>query len=223
MFGLGAHLINTQEKQMGISFLNNEGTQALLSVDNTFKPREFEALYTTGMNIVINDRWFLRFNGSRDFGRTIYRESASGVGVQFNLSRQRPILLKFSAQHSRIRYARILGVADNNEGNITIGTKNFNSDKVRTYYGSRTNNLKLTGEFAIELNRKKEIYVRGSYYLPYSQKQHVYFRETSFFFKKRERLSVDSNRLLVTSNDSPFNGSLFEGSTIQLTIGYVLK
>jgi hypothetical protein len=223
MWGIGSHLISTPETPLSISYLNDGATEALINANDVIAARDFEIMATADFNIIMNDRWFLRFGGARDFGRTIYRESASGLGVQFNLSRQRPVLLKFSAQHSRIRYARLLGLAENTPGDLRIGTKNFNSDNIRTYYGSRTRNLKLTGEFAIELNRDREIYVRGSYYLPYAENQEVHFRETSFFFKKREHLSADSRRLTVNSVDQPFNGSLMQGSSIQVTIGYVFK
>ena len=223
MLGVGTHLISTAETQMGVSYLDDETNATLINANNIIKPRDFEAIYATDLNIIINDRWFMRFSGARDFGRTIFRESSSGLGFQYNFSRQRPILLKLSAQHSRSRYARIVGTASNNESEVKIGSKNFNSDKIRVFYGSRTRHLKLSGELAIELNRKREIYIRGSYYLPYSQKQEVYFRETSYFFRKKARLDVENKRISVTQNDAPFNGSLFEGGTLQLTIGYVFK
>ncbi|GLR19383.1 carboxypeptidase-like regulatory domain-containing protein [Portibacter lacus] len=226
MLGLGSHFITTPETHLHASFLDSETANPLLNTSGIISSRDFEIIATGDFNIIMNDRWFLRFGGARDFGRTIYKESASGMGVQFNLSKQRPVFLKFIAQHSRIRYARLLGLAENKVDNVNVGGKNFNAKQVRVFYGSRTNNLKLSGEFAIELNRNKEIYIRGSYYLPYAQKQHVYFREATFFFKKRTKYPVESNSVFITSNENPrneFNSSLMEGSSVQLTIGYVFK
>jgi len=223
MLGIGTHLLETPETQLGISYLNDEKDQALVNISNTINDRDFEVVYGTGLNIVLNDRWFLRFDGARDFGRTIYRESASGIGAQFNLSRQRPVLLKFAVQHSRTRYARILGIAENINDNSVIANKNFNSKNIRVFYGSRTQSLKLSGELAVEHNRNREIYFRASYHLPYAQKQEAHFREQSFFFRKRVRIPIDNNRLVVNSNDKPFSASLSEVSNLQLTIGYVFK
>lgn len=223
MWGVGSHLISTPETPLSITYLNDGAPDDLINANDVIAARDFEIMAAADFNIIMNDRWFLRFGGARDFGRTIYRESASGLGVQFNLSRQRPVFLKFSAQHSRIRYARVLGLAENNQGPFRIGSKNFNADQIRLYYGGRSRNLKLSGEFAIELDRDREVYVRGSYYLPYDQKREVHFRESSLFFRKKEHLPAESNNLLVSSMDQPFNKNLMQGSTIQITIGYTFK
>ncbi|WP_235296856.1 carboxypeptidase-like regulatory domain-containing protein [Portibacter marinus] len=223
MFGIGSHLLSTPQRQLAVSYFEKEGKEPLLSVDNTINSREFEIIGAADLNFVINERWFLRFGGALDFGRSIYKESASGLGVQFNLSRQRPVFLKLSAQHSRMRYGRNLGSAENLQDRILIGSKNFNTDFVRIAYGSRLRSLKLTGEMSIELNRNKEIYLRGSYYLPYSQRQYVFFKENSWIFKKRERLELPTDRISVTSDDLQFSNSLLMGHNIQLTIGYLFK
>ncbi len=222
-FGLGTHLLSTPETQLGVSYLAMETNEPLLSIDNMISARDFEAIYSTGLNMVFNGRWIVQFDFARDFGRTIYRESSSGVGVQFNLSKQRPVFFKLVAQHNRNRYARVLGTVMNDPQGIRIENKNFNSDRVRVLYGSRTSHLKLSGEVAIELNRNREMYIRGSYYLPYAQKQEVNFRETSIFFRKRVRLDVDSDRVAVTSNDLPFDASILNAGRLQFTLGFVLK
>lgn len=223
MLGVGTNLINTAPTNLSISYLNENLNGNLLNTNGLVNTRDFEAIYIGDLNFVINNRWFLRFSGARDFGRTIFRESASGVGVQFNLSRQRPVFLKLSAQHSSKRYARVVGLADNSEGPIVVGGKNFNSNEVRVFYGDRTRQLKFSGDLSIELNRNKEIYFRGSYYLPYTQRQEVHFREKPYFFRKKVRLGVDSDRVLVTNNDEPFNGSIFGAGEMQFTVGYVFK
>ena len=163
MFGIGAHLITTPETPIGVSYIEDGNNASLLTINNTISPREFEAIYAGDLNFIINDRWFVRFSGARDFGRTIFRESASGLGAQFNLSGQRPVFLKLSAQHSTNRYARIVGNAINNNDQISLSGKNFNSDKIRVFYGSRTRHLKLSGELTVEMNKDREIYFRGSY------------------------------------------------------------
>lgn len=221
--GTGAHLITTDQTQIGVSYFDDQTSQSFIGVNNEIQARQFEAIYTSELNMIINDRWFLRFASARDFGRTIFRESSTGAGVQFNLSRQRPILLKLSAHRNRNRYARIVGIFDNEEAPVTIDGKRFNSNRIRVFYGTRSRQLKLSGELAVELNRNKEIYIRGSYFLPYSQEQEVNFRETSYFFRKRVRLPIESDNLLTTMNGEPFDGSIYTGGMLQFTVGYIFK
>ncbi len=223
MFGVGTNLIATTPTLLNISYLNADLDNTLLHTNGMINAREFEAIYIGDMNFVFNNRWFIRFSGARDFGRTIFKESASGLGVQFNLSRQRPVFLKLSAQHSSKRYAREVGLANNIESPILISSKNFNSKEIRIFYGNRTRQLKLSGEFTIELKRNKEIYFRGAYYLPYAEYQEVHFREKPYFFRKKVKYRVDNNRVLVTQNDEPFNGSIFQQGELQFTVGYVFK
>ncbi len=223
MLGAGANLISTVPTSMSVTYFNEDLAGLPLRTSGDINARAFEAIYMGDLNFVFSNRWFLRFSGARDFGRTIFRESASGIGVQFNLSRQRPVFVKLSAQHSSKRYARVVGLAENNEERITIGGKNFNSNEVRIFYGDRTRQLKLSGELTVELNPNKEIYFRGAYYLPYAQRQEVHFREKPYFFRKKVRLDSGSERLLITNNDEPFSGSIFEPGEIQITVGYLFK
>lgn len=223
MFGFGAHLISTPTTQMGITYTDLESGQTIVSETNTIDAKDFEIMASWDFNIFFRKNWFVRFGAAGDFTNNIYKESSLGIGTQFNFSKQRPFLFKLSAQHSRIRYARELGATQNDFGEFKVKKKKFKADRIRLYYGSRTHNVKLSAEFAIELKRHQELYVRGSYYLPFARRQDVYFKETGELFKKKERLAADDLKLSITRDDVPFKGRLMEEQSLMVTVGFLFK
>lgn len=223
MFGLGVHMISTPTTQMGITYSDLESGETIVSETNTIEAKDFEIMAAWGFNIFFNKRWFVCFGAAGDFTNNIYKETSLGLGTQFNLSKQRPFLFKLAAQHSRIRYARELGATRNDYGHFKVRKEKFKADRIRLYYGSRTHNVKLSAELAIELKRHQELYIRGSYYIPFARRQDVYFRETGELFKKKERLAADDLKLSITRDDVPFKGRLMEERSIMVTVGFLFK
>jgi hypothetical protein len=197
--------------------------QTIVSYSNIIDAKDYEIMAAWDFNIFFNKHWYVRFGAAGDFSNNIYKESSLGLGTQFNLSKQRPFLVRLSAQHSRIRYARELGATRNDYGKFKVRKEKFKADRIRLYYGSRTHNVKLSAEFAIELKRHQELYIRGSYYIPFARRQDIYFKESGELFKKKERLEADDLKLFITRDDVPFKGQLMEERSIMVTVGFVFK
>ena len=206
---------------MSISYLTDgsEAAETIVSVENQVTNRDWEVVLPLDLDIYFTRHIFLRMGTSLEFGNSIYKERSIGLGAQFNLSKGRPVLFKVVAQHSNWRYARKIGQADNEFGKFKVGKKNFNANKINLYYGSRTHNLKLSGELAIELNPSQQLYFRGTVFMPFSRRQDVWFWERKEIFRKRENLEATDSRLIITRNGEPFTGRIAEEPSFSITVG----
>jgi hypothetical protein len=140
-----------------------------------------------------------------------------------NLSKQRPFYLRAVAEYSNFKYYRKIGIAENDYGKFKIEGEKFKANNIKVNYGSRTHNLKLTAELAIELNPAREFYLRGTYFMPFSRRQDIWMQERKELFRKKTGVEVDHSRVLVTQNDVPFAGQILPDETFTITFGWVFK
>lgn len=220
--GLGAHFLETQAAGMRLAYLESPDGPSILEHSGSLDGRSFEPTYHLDFNLFFRPHFFIRGGWSYDLYNSIYRERSLGLGAQLNLSKGRPFFLRAAAQHSNLRYARLLGAASNEYGKFKADGKKINSDKVNLYYGSRTHNLKLSLEMALELNPALELFVRGSYWLPFARQQHLYLRERRQLFPKKARIPL-SEEVLVERNDEAFEERITENQAFSVAVGLVFK
>ena len=127
------------------------------------------------------------------------------------------------AQYSYLRYYRKLGNAQNDYGKFKVEGERFRGDEIRLSYGSHSHNVNLSGELAIELNRNRELYFRGTYHYSFASKQDVWFKETKQFFRKDHRLPISNSQLQILSDDILYTGRISSGETWSFTVGLLFK
>lgn len=220
--GLGAHFLETQAADMRLAYLESPDGPSILENSGSLDGRNFEPTYHLDFNLFFRPHFFIRGGWSYDLYNSIYRERSLGLGAQLSLSKGRPFFLRAAAQHSNLRYARLLGAAGNEYGKFKADGKKINSDKVNMYYGSRTHNLKLSMEMALELNPGLELFVRGSYWLPFARQQHLYLRERRQLFPKKARIPL-AEEVLVERNGEAFEERITENQAFSVAVGLVFK
>ncbi len=223
-YGLGAHFLHTAAGRYELQYLSQPEAAPILAVDETIDARAFEPQYQIATDITYKGRYVFRFDFTRDFTNSIYRASAVGAGLQFNLTkRYRPFFVRPLVQYSRLLYGRKVGQADNDFGNFKAEGKNFKASKVNMYYGSRVQNLMLTLEMALELNPGRELFLRAGYRLPFQHRQRLFLWERKRVFRKRAELPVD-HQVVVRRDGVPFEGAI-DGMepALSLTIGILSK
>jgi len=225
MGGLGSHFVETEGAQMGLSYLSHSGESpdTIISVNEFMPGRNYEIIWNFDFDIAINKNLFVRLGLSHDFYNSIYKEHSIGFGARVNLSKQRPFYLKSIASFSNLRYARKIGKAENNYGKFEANGKKFKADRINMYYGSRTYNLKLAAEFSMELNPGREIYIRGSYFLPVSRRQEIWLWERGELFRKKRFVEVSDGQVRVDRNGEPFNGQIMSDHTFSIAVGILFK
>ncbi len=222
--GLGTHIISSGDDQMGVTILtDNEPRETILSVSDEIKNREFEIIGNLGFDFYLKRNLFIRANTVFDFADSRYKERSIGMGLSMNLSKQRPLFFRAVAEYSNFKYYRKIGVADNDYGKFKIEGKKFKANNIKVNYGSQTRNLKLTAEFAIELNPAREFYLRGTYFMPFSRRQDIWMQERKELFRKKAGVEVDNSRVQVTRNDVPFDGQILPDETFTITFGWTFK
>lgn len=219
--GVGVHFLNTEASQMTLSYLN-EDKGTILSTTETLKARALEAIYNLDLQLFFNRHYFFTWSLSRDGWDSFYRERGLGFGAQYNLSKGRPLFVRLVAQESRLRYARLLGSADNEAGTFRVNKKKFNAEQINMYYGSQMHSLKLSLEFALELNPDQEFFIRGGYVAPFSTRQHLYLKERKDLFNRKTRLPL-SDRTPVERNGEPFDAPITPAQSFFITVGMVFK
>lgn len=223
-FGLGTHLISTPKNQMGITILSDdEPRETIMSLSDEMKGREFEIIGNFDLDFFLKRNFFVRLGSAFDFADSRYKERSIGMGIQMNLSKQRPFFFRATAQYSNLKYYRKLGLGDNDYGKFKIEGKKFKANDIKLNYGSRTHNLKLSAEMAIELNPAREFYIRGTYFMPFHRRQDIWMQERKELFRKKTNVPVSSGRVQVTQNDVPFDGQIMPDETISITLGWVIK
>ena len=222
--GLGTHLLSSGVDQLGITVLTDEDApETIVSLEDDIKNRDFEIVGNWDMDVFFHKNFYVRFGSQFDFYNSIYKERSLGFGTEVNLSKQRPFYLKAIAQYSQLRYARKLGDVDNDYGKFKFDGKKFNSKSVNLYYGNRTHNLKLSAEISVEMNPSRELYVRGSYLVPFSKRQEIWVKERRQLFNKKRRRDIDESYIQVTQNDLPYDANIIDESTLSFTIGLLFK
>ncbi|MCP3906858.1 MAG: hypothetical protein GY712_02465 [Oceanicoccus sp.] len=99
----------------------------------------------------------------------------------------------------------------------------FNSKSLRVHYGSRTHNLKLSTELSVELMQDREIYVRGTYRLPFAQRRMIWLKEKKQIFKKKKAIPANASEVILTQNGIPYQDDIPSGETISITVGLLFK
>lgn len=221
---LGTHLISSGVQQMGVTLLDDgDPRETVFSINDDIKNREFEIIGGFGMDFYFKRNLFLRANAAFDFADSRYKERSVGFGLSMNLSKQRPFFLRTVAEYSNLKYYRKVGIADNDYGKFKIEGEKFKANNIKVNYGSRTHNLKLSAELAIELNPAREFYLRGTYFMPFSRRQDIWIQERKELFRKKTRVAVDESRVQVTQNDIPFSGQILPDETFTITFGWMFK
>jgi hypothetical protein len=220
--GLGSHFIDTEQEDIGLVYLTDDADnpQTIISVQNQIPSRDFEIFGYWNFDIFFHKNYFIRFGTAFDFYNSIYKDKFIGMGLQMNLSKQRPFYLKAAATYSHLQYARKVGQAQNDYGKFKANGKNFKADHINMYYGTRQHNLGLSGEISLELNPGRELYIRGTYLLPVFERQEIWLWERKEIFRKKKQIPVKSDQVLVNRNGKhPF----IPGQTISVTVGVVFK
>lgn len=223
-YGLGAHFLHTTAGRYELQYLSQPEATPILAVDEAIDARAFEPQYQIATDITYKGRYVFRFDFTRDFTNSIYRASAVGAGLQFNLTkRHRPFFIRPLVQYSRLLYGRKIGQADNDFGNFKAEGKNFKAAKVNMYYGSRIQNLRLTLEMALELNPGRELFLRAGYRLPFRHQQRLFLWERKRVFRKRAELPA-GHQVTVRRDGVPFEGAI-DGMepALSITIGILSK
>jgi len=222
--GLGTHFINSGVDQLGITVLSdNDGQETIVSLKDDIKNRDFEITGNWDLDIFFRKNFYVRLGSQFDFYNSIYRERSIGLGTEVNLSKKRPFYLKAIAQYSSLCYARKLGSVDNNYGKFKVDGKKFNSKSVNLYYGNRTHNLKLSGEISIEMDQNKEVYIRGTYRMPFSKRPEIWIKERRQIFKKKRSRPAEKSYINVTQNDQPYAANMIDDPTLSFTVGLLFK
>ena len=197
-FGAGLHRYPSSARTVGINYLTDDLTQNILSVNREITPREYEVIAFYDYDIILGKRFFIRLGRGGNFIKSVHKETNIGLGLDFKLTKGRPVHLRFLAQHSRIKYARFIGQSTNDFGKFEADSKNFNAKKIDVYYGSRTHNVKFSSELAIELGKHRAMFIRGTYYLPFAQQNEVFLRERGQIFRKKVRVPESAARVVLT-------------------------
>jgi hypothetical protein len=220
--GQGAHLLPTQAADMTLAYLREQAGETILSHSNQLSARPAEPIWHGDLQLFFHKNFFLTWNISRDLWDSYYRERGLGLGAQANISNGRPLFLRASVQESRLRYARLLGTADNTHGTFRADGSRFRADRINMYYGSRTHNLKLNIELALELNPSRELFIRGGFILSYAEQEHLYLKERGRFFNRRARIPL-SGQTQVIYNGEPFSGSIIPAQSFAVSVGLIWK
>ena len=223
-YGLGAHNLRSEAARYRLGYFADRGDPtSLLSKENDLATQEYEPIYQFALDFTYK-HWMLRWNLGRDLWTNIYRESAIGLGAQFNLTKKRrPVFVRPLVQYSRLFYGRRVGRADNDYGRFEADDKNFRADKVRMFYGERRQQLKLSLEMAVELNPSRELFVRMGYHLPFANQSRLFLRESGRLFNRNARVPL-SDATLVARNGEPYDGTMaVDEPSFSLTVGVLMK
>lgn len=225
MMGLGTHFIPTSEQQLGIAYQTDDPDfpQTIISIENNIPKRDFEVIGYWNFDVFVHKNYFIRFGAAFDFYNSIYKDKFLGMGLQMNLSKQRPFYFKAAATYDHLRYARKVGQAQNEYGKFKANGKKFKADDINMYYGSRAHNLGLSAEFSLELNPDRELYVRGTYMLPFYQSQEIWLWERKEIFRKKKHVPLKNEQVLVTQNGLPFSESILPDQSFSVTVGILFK
>jgi len=216
--------VNSGIDDLTISYIDPTTGNPIVQTAGPIEEWRFEYLLDSDVRFLINKNWFIKYGFTFDFYNSIYRESSLGTGLQLNLSKQRPFYFRLAAAYSSLKYARKHGQATNEFGKFKAGNKNFKAENINLYYGHKIRNLKASVELAIELHPGMELFLRGTYLLPFTEQAHVYLWERKELFRKKERLKLEEElNLQVTSFDQPFSGRIGDYQTFILTAGLVFK
>ncbi len=220
--GMAAHLIESKAEGVSLQYLSDEN-ESIFALTEDIPLRRFEVITNIDADIFIKPNYFIRVGKSWDYLNSIYREHSIGMGGEWNISKRRPVFFKLVAQYDRLKYARKLGVVDNDYGKFKVDGKKFNAKSLKLYYGSRTHHLKLSTEIAVELMPDREFYVRGTYFLPFAQSRGVWLKERRQFFNKKRYVDSDELEVVLTRDGMRYEEKIPNGGTFMIAVGFVFK
>ena len=224
MLGTGVHLLSTEANNLSVTLLSDEETPStIMSLTDNIGKRDFEIMSYWDTDIFFHKNFFARLGTAWDWGNSRYKDRSVGIGAELNLSRQRPFYIKAIAQYSNFKYARRLGAADSDFGKFKLKNKKFKGDSFYLFYGSRTHNLKVSGELSIELNPGQEFYVRGTYLMPFHHRQDVWVKERKQIFRRDKWIPTSDDRVNVLQNDTPGANDLIPDPSFSISVGIVFK
>ncbi len=223
-FGLGVQRISSHLDQLTITyFLQEDMQEPILQLDDDISARELDALFEWSVDIFLKKYFYTTIGGYGSFLNGINSNFHLGVGTAINISKQRPVFVKLDAGYSTGKYARRIGITENNFGTFKVKNKKFNSEEIKLFYGSRVHRIQASSTLAIELTPHRELYVRGTAHIPFANTPFVRFKEKGQFFNKDNNLSLDDEALQVLSNGLPFNDAFFNGPVFSISIGVSFK
>ena len=218
--GLGTHLISTESNNLYVKYNDDSGSE-ILSLSDNYAKRDFEIISTMDLDVHVSKNLFIRTGATFEFANSIYKEISLGLGYQLKLTTDgRPFYFRGVAGVDRLRYARKIGQAQNDYGKFDVGKKKFKAKNINLYYGSRTFNLKFSGEFAMEFNGHPQLFIRGTYFLPFSRRQDLWFFERKKVGRKKWYVPVSDERVEVTRNDVSFDDSIMPRETFSVLVGF---
>ena len=222
--GAGYHRMPTAARPLRFRYLEGDGNTTILDVSDELDARDGEITWSWNAMYYLNRRLFFRYLVHQEFGDAIYENQQLELGLELNLSKQRPFYVRPGATLGRLRYARKLAGIDNPVDEFTVDGDDFNSNRVNLYYGQRQHTVGANLELAIELNPARELFVRGGYFYAFDHRPQAWFWERGGLFRKKTRLDVDdSARVQISQQDRPFNRSILDDGTWQVTVGLTFK
>jgi len=222
MFGAGTHFIQSKEAPINIKYESGED-EIIFTIEDDIKNRNFEVVSTFDLEVFFNHRFFARVGMSWDYYNSIYQDRTIGIGAEWNLSKNRPVYFKAIAQYEKLRYARKMGEVDNDYGKFKVDGKKINSKSFNVYYGSRTRNIKLSGELSVELMPDRELYIRGAYHLPLGSREEIWVKERKQLFRKKNSQAVSDAEISVTQNGEAFSSKIPDRGSFSVTVGLLFK
>jgi hypothetical protein len=220
--GVGVHLLETTPATLGITYFDEESGLEAISASGQLPNRQFEILAQIEGNIMFGKNLFLHWGFSGDFYNHIYRERSIGPGIQLNLAKQRPFMIKAMAQYSNLNYGAKVGQAENDFGRFRADGKRYKADRINMYYGATSHNLETSVELALEIHPGLELFARGTYFYPFAQNEKIWLWERRELFRKKDSMPIDNN-ILIESDDLISPENIFGFESYLFTIGVVYK
>lgn len=219
----GVHQLETSEADFYIGYQPGESPDAYFEVDEQLSAREYEPIVQFDGQLLIGKKFFVNWGFARGTWDSFYKERGFGVGYQINLTKRRPLFFRTSVQHSKLRYARRIGTAENEVKDYKLDSKKFNSDEVKVFYGHLSHSIKGTAALSLEIHPGLEFFAQASYLLPFKEKIRLRVKEKGQFFNKKVWIPLDDD-FLIGREDQLFNKRItINKESIMLTTGVVFK
>ncbi len=230
-FGAGVHLLETTPTNgLRIQYVDGSGN-SLVDATGDVPYREQEFVFHYDLDILIKRRYIFGYGFTKDFSNSIYNETSWKLGLEFNVSKARPIFLRPMVSYSRHKYARRVASTPNENGKFKVDDKRMRTKNLTTYYGSRAQSVKFSLELAIEHRPNMDFFVRGTYFLPFHYQEHIYVREKPYFFlwNRKSRVAIDDPLVIVQQNEglepgaNDFSRRITDFQTFMITAGVNFK
>ena len=197
--------------------------EPILQLENDIVARDIDVLFEWSIDVYLKKHFYTTFSGYGNFLNGINGNFYVGVGTAFNISPKRPFFVKLDAGYSLGNYSRRLGVVENDFGTFEVDNKKFNADNIKLFYGNRVHRFQASSTLAIELNPHRELYLKGTAYIPFANTPFVWFKEKGQLFNKEKKLSLENEELQVVRNGQPFSEALFDELVFSISVGITFK